>query len=170
MSEIVLDPTKLDPDKSGVAMPPPPEIRVVVPWVKGGPWEVVRLNLENQGVAAEYRELQGKDSGYPDLFKELWSAGEPFILVEHDILPYPGALNRLQDCEHPFCGVGYQVRDRIESWLGCTKFEPARLGNCPLPADWTLWQFDVPVQFELGDRGFGKHVHMPPAVHLQDYR
>ena len=158
------------PQLVGMEMPPVPDIRVVVPWAKDGPHRVVRLNLENQGIEAEYRFMRDKGPAYPNLFRELWKDGEPFILVEHDILVWPGALYLLQQCTHSWCGYSYQIRGSMESWLGCTKFEPARLGECPATAELQMWQFDVPVVVNLWDRGIPEHIHQPGVVHLNDYR
>lgn len=145
----------------------PPRSRIVVPYATTqDTWLITRQNLQAQGIEAEYVDVTGRGSGYPDLFRQLWADGEPFILVEHDILPWHGALNLLDECEEPYCGFVYQVRNHLETWLGCTKFEPARLGEVPLPPELDFWQFDVPVTAELANAGYRKHVHGPAVVHI----
>jgi hypothetical protein len=51
--------------------------------------------------------------------------------------------------------------------LGCTKFDPARLGPCPLPAEPTSWRvMDWQVIDELTTRRQSAHLHEPAVSHL----
>ena len=45
---------------------------------------------------------------YLDYFQRRWDEGEGFITMEHDIVPWPGAIESLLDCPHEWCFFGYQ--------------------------------------------------------------
>lgn len=130
-------------------------MNVVVPYVKNPMLDVVRLNLEIQGTEAEYREMTTETS-YAELFIELWARQVPFILVEHDVLPWPGAIEQLANCSLGWCG--------FNTSLQCTKFVPFMLGECPVTPD-THWQQVDKVFWTLEDR-FKFHEHSPQVVHL----
>jgi len=138
--------------------------------------DAVKVNLAMQAIIPRIVKLEGIYS-YDILFRELWTIGAPFILVEHDIIPWPGALAQLWTCPEAWCGFTYSIYGEFRSYLGCTKFEPARLGDCPLP-EGTL------IAFEGMDRIIEKtlllraredwkspakykhHLHTPPVAHL----
>lgn len=78
-----------------------------------------------RGLGAEFREVGGSDSDYWTLLEELWRAGRPFIVVEHDVEPTPQQLRELAECEQPLCAYRYQYGAGEPVWaLGCTRFGP----------------------------------------------
>ena len=110
-------------------------VKIVVPFANQGSiqLEAVKLNLKAQGVSAEFVELL-KPLDYSGLLIKLWT--DPFIIVEHDIIPWPGALTELSKCDQPWCGFPYRLSDqlpprgqmpRVEAWLGCTKIGRAHV-------------------------------------------
>jgi len=128
--------------------------------------DAVKLNLANQGLKPRLIRME-RDFSYDQLFRRLWDARQPFILVEHDIIPFPGALRELWMCPEPWCGFPYYVFGELRSYLGCTKFDPSRLGECPLPDDLMPWQtIDKLIEKSLMKRTFGGHLHSPPVTHL----
>ena len=70
---------------------------VVVPYFgKTAVLDSVKLNLGIQGLRPRMVKLE-RDLSYDQLFRELWEKGEPFILVEHDIVPWPGGCTGIVD-------------------------------------------------------------------------
>ena len=128
--------------------------------------DAVKLNLANQGLVPRMVKME-RTYSYDRLFRELWAKQQPFILVEHDIVPWPGALAQLWKCPEPWCGFHYYVNGELRSYLGCTKFDPASLGECPLPKDVVEWQtMDQTIEKELAKRSIPGHIHRPPVTHL----
>jgi hypothetical protein len=108
-----------------------------------------------------------RDLSYDQLFRELWDKAEPFILVEHDIVPWPGAVQELWACPEPWCGFPYSVFGQLKSYLGCTKFNPSQLGECPLPDELQSWQvMDRKIEAGMLKRGHKGHLHSPAVSHL----
>ena len=145
---------------------------VVVPYVNKNStvFRTMRLNLTMQGITPRYERLDNKlssDYAYDRLFRELWDKEEPFIIVEHDIFPWPGAIQQIWECEEPWCGYQYYVHGGLHSYLGCVKFNPKELGDCPLPSDKLHWaEIDMKVINELVNRGRDGHLHEPAVSHL----
>lgn len=141
---------------------------IVMPFTESSPsiLEIAKLNLATQGFHPRLIRME-RDFSYDLLFRKLWEAGRPFILVEHDILPWPGALVELWNCPQPWCGFQYYVFGELRSYLGCTKFNPGVLGECPLEGDLLEWQkIDKAIQRKLLTRGQNGHIHGPPVTHL----
>lgn len=132
-------------------------------------FDAVKLNLAVQGYVPRLVQLEG-DFSYDLLFRQLWAEGQPFIIVEHDILPWPGALQELWTCPKPWCGFPYHVMGEMRSYLGCTKFNPASLGVCPLYGDLTDWALiDKIIERRLLGRQDVvqyRHIHEPGVIHL----
>lgn len=117
----------------------------------------------------------GEDD-YARYFAMLWARG-PFILVEHDVVPWPGAVEELAACPHPWCVFAYEAgtefaRDNSGVPLGCVKFDPAALGECPaqpLPGglypDWG--SLDGIVSSTLLTRNIYPHQHTPAVAHIK---
>jgi hypothetical protein len=131
---------------------------------------------------AEFVELtRGYETraGYPDLLGEWWGRGEAFAVVEHDVLPWPGALEELEACPEPWCGFSYyrSATERSVSGvvtLGCVRFGEAvlKLPN-PLAEDgWPYntfdrgWDYcDQRIDRVLKAAGFVWHRHSPMVLH-----
>ena len=122
--------------------------------------DAVKLNLPTM-VKME------RSFSYDLLFRKLWADGKPFIIVEHDIIPWPGALVEMWKCPEPWCGFPYFVFGMLRSYLGCTKFDPARLGECPLSGELLEWQrIDKKIEAQFLMRGHKGHLHSPAVTHL----
>jgi hypothetical protein len=97
----------------------------------------------------------------------LWDINEPFIIVEHDILPWPGAIQRIWECDHHWCGYQYYVHGGLHAYLGCAKFNPQLIGECPLPDHNVHWAaLDQTIIDEMAQRGIKGHLHQPAVSHL----
>jgi len=131
--------------------------------------KATKLNLEMQGFRPRWERLNGTlaaDFAYDRLIRTLWAEGQPFIIVEHDILPWPGALRELWECECAWGAFPYYIFGQFRTQLGCTKFDPAKLGACPLPDEPVHWsRLDWAIITGLLDRETG-HLHQPAVTHL----
>ncbi len=76
--------------------------------------------------------------GYRSYFRDRWRAGETFISVEHDVVPWPGALEQLWACPELWCVYGYHDNDNFADpavtgfpYLGCVKFSAELIAATP---------------------------------------
>lgn len=130
------------------------------------PLRWVRLNLEIQGVEAIFEPME-TDRSYPELFRRLWAEGEPFVIVEHDILPWPGAIAELDD-DGAWCGFCYAVPGGLDAFLGCTKIDPSAIDfPAALELESATYQHcDIEIAGAFQRAGVFMHHHGPPVVHL----
>lgn len=86
------------------------------------------------GVAGvEWVEMVGPFD-YAHMFADRWSAGETFIIIEHDVVPPLDGLDIMRACEHDWCGYGYGGPSDgygIDLALGCTKFSAELIAQTP---------------------------------------
>lgn len=134
------------------------------------------LALTMEGVEHDVLICRGK-YGYGRHLAELWRQGEGFILVEHDIAPWPTAIKSMIDCSFEWCtfaypmneGAGYEVLGKS---LGCTKFGDHLLQR--FPDLWKTWE-GVPWQNVDGHlepslrnaHMVTVHQHVPPVAHVK---
>ena len=145
-------------------------IRVVVPYRTLR--EETVLALAAQGpVDVEYREVD-EFYDYYRLLCELWERGKSFIMVEHDILPWPGALAELWGCG-TWCCMPYNLGgSNLIAAHGCTKFgadvlEVTRERVLAIEGDERHWtRLDTVVNEILEAVGLIRHVHDTPVLHL----
>jgi len=114
---------------------------------------------------------------YPRLFTEVWQKGTGFILVEDDVVPWPGALAELDGCDRECCGYEYPnaiIHEEPRSgWcasLGCTKFSQELTRRVPYDPEWQKrgWDsLDGAVFETLQREGVEMHVHSPPVAHAK---
>ena len=79
--------------------------------------------LRMEGIEIEVVTL-GNDFDYERLLADLWQRGN-FILVEWDIVPWPGLIRELIACPARFCVSCYHNGGFDGGWgfsLGCVKF------------------------------------------------
>jgi hypothetical protein len=128
-------------------------------------WE--RLFPEVHVVAGEY--------GYGELLARLWRDGVGFCLVEHDIVPWPGALAALWDCAEPWCGYRFMLgHGDLGRGLGCLRFSTELLQTHVGAADelaGIAWHdLDGRVMDLMQSAGLDDyHVHHPPVGHAPVY-
>lgn len=131
------------------------------------------LALRAEGLNPEV-VIMGDDLAYGRLLARLWRQGDGFVLVEHDIVPWPGAVSALSSCPEPYCGHRYQIAGRLGGTLGCVRFSSALIAEHPdLPSRWagTHWSnLDIKLTSGLWDVGVREyHLHEPPVAHLHVY-
>lgn len=121
------------------------------------------------------------DYSYWETLQQQWKREEKFIIVEHDVVPFPGALQSLWDCSHNYCGFPYRLRScsGVSTALGCTKFsaelqksypgllddiakeEGTRFVNRCAPTHWS--SLDGSIKILLNQH---IHGHFPAVTHL----
>jgi hypothetical protein len=141
-------------------------LRVIVPRIAGhnpGPAEQA---LQTQNILYETRPVAGGRE-YGDMIAELWAERRGFILIEHDIVPTPGAIYRLSVCKHPWCAHPYPS-PRLMIGLGVTKLTAAALRvSQELPEAWQgeHWGLVDTKLIPALLASFPLHGHLPPFEH-----
>lgn len=104
-------------------------VKVVCPHVTISPETFAALN--RSGYAWEPADVSGSEAAYWGLLAGLWSAGEAFAIVEHDIVPSAEALGSLASCGGDWCACAYPYVNGLYAGLGCARFSAAITGRHP---------------------------------------
>ncbi len=112
--------------------------------------------------------MQG-EYGYYNLLADLWRAGETFVVIEHDIVVYPGAIGAMLDCDHGWCGTVYPYRAAEIACLGCTKFSAEFIAAHPGVPAWVAarehgWRY-LDTQWAAALLPERIHEHRPAVGH-----
>jgi hypothetical protein len=108
-------------------------MRVYVP-IYSGASNVAELVLYAEGVEYETGLVDG-DLDYSLFIADIWARGEGFVLVEHDVAPWVGALDQLAACSGDWCMFRYAKGGGLSRGLGCTKFSSRLVREYPDLAD-----------------------------------
>jgi hypothetical protein len=119
--------------------------------------QAMMLNLQLLELAAEWRDVSTSDTAYAELFVEVWARDLDFLIVEHDVLPWPGACEELWACSNVWCG--------FNTTLMCTKFSPTALGECPVTPD-THWTMVDKLFWHYQERDVPFCEHKPEVINL----
>jgi hypothetical protein len=125
------------------------------------------LALEREGVD-HTPILVEDDQHYGRILAEHW----PFTVLEHDVVPWVGAFDKLAECPEPWCVHMYPFAPNAVRWaLGCSRVHPGVAEQFPnLPDVWgaVAWnQLDGVVSPAL-IRAVGKpHIHSPAFAHVK---
>lgn len=152
----------------------------VVPYVQGMLHDRTRhWMVEHQAAPAE---VSG-DQGYWMLMATAWRDPGDLMVVEQDIVPAAGVVDRMLVCPRPWCSSPYTIGGRqvLTEGLGCTKFaarlktrhpdlleQVGRIEDDGVPArDWH--RLDTRIAHALRGLGYAPHTHAQ-SEHLHDYR
>jgi len=154
-------------------------VRVVIPWAPGPReyHELVARVLRADGLEPEPVRLDD-NLAYGRLLVELWEAHETFVVIEHDIIPWPWAVDSMLRCANHWCRYPYRQHGGYAAGFGCMKIEGSLADQYPRlvaevaardahpwPAgDWRI--IDVVIDMELRRRGVEPHEHLPGVAHL----
>lgn len=105
-------------------------LRVTVAAIDADP--VAARALRAEGIRPDVVRCDGDEFAYAALLTRLWQAGEPFCLLEHDVVPYPGAIGALFLCPEPWCG--YEYAGVAQGGLGCVRYGARLLATDLTPA------------------------------------
>ena len=114
---------------------------------------------------------------YAEIVRKWWEAGGPFVVVEHDVVPWPGAVDQLIACPEPWCAYSYGAGGldvTAETFvpdgsvpMGCFKVVPRKLGPQPFPAEPVHWTtIDSVLSQKLYEYGHTVHQHWPAIANL----
>lgn len=110
-------------------------------------------------------DVSGDDNAYYRHMKRVWEVGEDFINMEHDIVPWPGAIDELLDCQRPWCFFGFQdrlpdlVRDADTAMFGLVRFRASIMRELP-----SIWKTPEPLHWRQLDLHFFEHAFRRHAV------
>lgn len=110
--------------------------------------------------------VHSDDYHYGRFLARRWEIGEPFILIEHDICPWVGAIRELENCERDFCGFATRRHATVALGLGLVKITPS--GPVPEGLNGASWQrVEGPTLITLSARHGPQHLHSPPVAHAR---
>lgn len=128
--------------------------------------------IKREGIDCEFITMNSDDD-YWKLMCGLWEQREPLVINEHDVLPWPGAIQALFDCPYHWCSYTYEMKGGygIHHGLGCTKFTTKFMENFPdvwINVDTTMWNtLDAQLSKAARFDNFYPHPHNPPVTHLK---
>ena len=144
-------------------------MKVVVATVEGT-ISPAHLALHAEGIKHETPVLTGM-FGYWQLLTKLWADGESFILLEHDVTPWPNSLQLLWDCPEGWCVHEYPHGEPPQLiWaLGACKFSAEFMESYKDSIPQLRWE-----QLDHFPRGIlkylvktGPHIHQPGFAHVK---
>lgn len=141
-------------------------MRIIVATLEENPPAARALRME--GLDVEESVHTDRTKSYGALFSELWDTGRPFVLVEHDVIPAPGSVQALIDCEHPYCSHRFPNGGTLLLSFGIGKYKP----DGPSPSIWRETDarlLDGAVIPEVRKRLGPPHVHEPPCAHAREH-
>lgn len=153
-------------------------MKLIVPYTEAIRPIVKEVLIDIYGLKPDFVYVGAGDEEYWKLMKGIWSLGETFLIVEHDVLPWPGALEELEQCPFPWCSCTYLIkRSKLNTQgygvfhgFGCTKFSAHLIKM--LPDVWDQiesrhWKH-LDAQFYTQALACDQipHPHRPPAIHL----
>jgi hypothetical protein len=119
----------------------------------------------------EYVDVSEPDA-YLGLLRRLWVEGATVIVVEHDVVPWPGALEEVWNCPCAWGSYSYHMHGGIGIYhgFGCTKLTAELMKQTPRVWEpWASWNMlDQKLFFAARAQGIEPHHHRPPVTHLND--
>lgn len=168
------------PDTGATTQRQPAEPLVAVPYIAGMlRWETEEAVSSWGGRYALYPLERSDPYSYATLLESLWARGFDLVIVEHDIVPAPGMIKGLLDCEALWCSHYYHVGSAVyTTGLGLCKFSRTLQEQLPGAAqlaaahpktgggrmDWT--GLNESIERVLTRRAVVQHVHEGYPAHL----
>jgi hypothetical protein len=146
-------------------------MRVVVPYAPGRLHSVTRRVIESYELSTEWVELRDYDD-YRKLLRRIWDDGRTVVLIEQDVVPWPGAIEELYHCMGEWCSCAYRLFGGygVYHHLGCTKLSSELMKKLPdvwnEPRPWNV--LDAHLRWEANRIGVHPHPHRPPVIHLSE--
>jgi hypothetical protein len=142
-----------------------PNIRIYLPYTKVFPATLISL------IGYNYTPVftdPNDDYSLHKFFVNRWAEKETFIIVEHDVVVWPGAIEAIWNCESDLCLYDRHLpihRKRVlttEAPLACMKISKKFIEDHP-----NLW--DKPIvwnetDIEIVKTGVNLHQHFPSVV------
>lgn len=131
------------------------------------------LTLENEGIDF-VGVLMTDEYSYGNFMADEWKKEEPFIVLEHDIAPYPEAIKDIMWCDHPWCAYEYYHHEGYKLYaMGCIKFSRYIIENSQDMPNKHGWRFNNWITLDsaiippLTERYGRPHIHYPPVAHVK---
>jgi len=129
--------------------------------------------LNNEGV--KYIKHTTKDQyDYGNFVADLWLKNESFIILEHDIAPYPEAIYNIMWCDYPWCAYEYFHHKEYKLYaMGCTKFSKYLIENSQDISEKYNWRktewniLDGKIFSGLVEKFGRPHIHHPSVAHVK---
>lgn len=160
----------------------PGEVHIIVPHTGDAPKPETIEALKRETLPVDYCPLR-TDTDYYELLRNLWGDKQTFITVEHDIIPFEGAIQELLDCPHDWCGFPYEYPPfGTYVGMGCGKFAAGIMKRHPRALiDISEWhddkhprrhwcRLDAYLKQYLAARGETQHFHAKLVGHLHNGR
>lgn len=158
---------------------------ILIPYTRYSRVQAQHFAME--GYEPIYRYVGNSPFAYFEVFEEFWNRGKDFVLVEHDIIPWPGALSTFDACDDIWCAFGYLYPPDgyLVTAHGCVRFRSDMMRSIPdlfdivrandgqffkvKETDTRDWK-DLdgcisPILTGMLDRF--QHQHIPPIVHIK---
>lgn len=86
-----------------------------------------------------WQDVSGGDWAYNHYLSDSWYAGRTFINLEHDIVPWPGAVESIDQCEKPWCFYGYRADLRMVE-IGAANFGLVKFSDVLIATTKNVWK------------------------------
>ncbi len=154
-------------------------MQIYIPYTH--PCEEVITAVVDAGYEPNPVDVSESDDAYFELLRHLWSVGDSFGIVEHDVVVRDDSLTILEECESPWCAFTFEYARNPIPGLGCVKFTADIIARNPTAMDEVAAMWDethLPrhwcrldawlQQHVLPDHGEKQCVHTPPLRHLRE--
>ena len=117
--------------------------------------------------------LTEDDHAYGRLLERLWREHTGFVLLEWDIVPWPGAIRELWHCPLPFCQHRYAYAGELKMHMGCVKFSglfTSKHRGIPFEQQWPQQHWSElagHVTAWIANRVERPHEHWPAFAHCK---
>ncbi len=128
-------------------------IRIFVPYTYVQNATMTTLSAYLYNHYTRFIDLSGDPWNYVNYFQDRWEEERTFVNVEHDMVPWPGAIEEIWNCPEQWCFYDYTAHPGVQrDWLqgyypmiGLTKFSAAMIERLPdvwrdLAASYLGWQ------------------------------
>jgi hypothetical protein len=115
------------------------------------------------------------DFNYGRMLKEAFLAGEPFVLIEQDIILHELVMPEFEECREPWCSFPYGAGEgsKLTESLGCIWYSAELLAaitkDAPYLGITPWWGCDGVVARIIHDAGFRVHTHYPQVGHAHNH-
>jgi len=150
----------------------PVDRRVLVPYTKAT--EKVQAVIDCLRIQYVQPEAVKVDTGdaYWKMLRDAWSDGREFMVVEHDVMVWPGSVAFLFSCDMDWCVLPTLCHGRMYTTsLGAMRFGATMIQRNPglwdrISSEWMY--LDAHLSEEMGWPFITPHAHYPAAAHLNE--
>jgi len=148
--------------------------KVIVPYTRD--ISLLRAVMRDEGHDVWFIRMRGEHD-YWQLLRDVWAAQKTVVVIEHDILVWPGAIDELLACPCMWCSNSYRIQLHdgragvgLHHALGCTKLSADLMRLIPDAFDAMPsrhWQrLDAQLCRAAYEVCQCPHPHRPPVIHL----